>query len=119
VVGPTGAGGIGATLTGPRYFPSAAVARFRSGHAPTSVQVTGAGVGPNDGFTATGEGGYDPRWGDYGAATVTPDGTMWFANEYTASRCTDAEFAVDTTCGYERTFYANWSTHITGVTPLS
>ena len=95
------------------------MARFRPGQAPASVQITGVGVGPNDSFTATGEGGYDPRWGDYGAATVTPDGTMWLASEYTASRCTDAEFAVDTTCGYRRTFYANWSTHITGVTPLS
>jgi hypothetical protein len=119
VVGPTGAGAIGATLTGPSYYPSAAVARFKPGQAPTSVQITGAGVGPNDGFTATGEGGYDPRWGDYGAATVTPDGTMWLASEYVASRCTDAEFAVDTTCGYRRTFYANWSTHITAVAPLS
>ncbi len=83
-----------------------------------AVQITGQGVGPNDGFTATGEGDYDPRWGDYGAATVTPDGTMWFASEYIAQRCTVAEFNVDTTCGYTRTFYANWSTHITGITPL-
>jgi hypothetical protein len=119
VVGPTGAGAIGATLTGPSYFPSAAVARFRAGQAPSSVQITGLGVGPNDGFTATGEGDFDPRWGDYGAATVTPDGTMWLASEYTASRCTDAEFAVDTTCGYRRTLLANWSTHITAVRPLS
>jgi hypothetical protein len=84
VVGPTGAGAIGATLTGPSYFPSAAVARFKAGQSPTSVQITGLGVGPNDGFTATGEGDFDPRWGDYGAATVTPDGTMWLASEYTA-----------------------------------
>ena len=119
VVGPSGAGAIGATLTGPSDYPSAAVARFRAGQAPANVQVTGVGVGPNDGFTATGEGGYDPRWGDYGAATVTPDGVMWLASEYIASRCTVAEFNVDTTCGFNRTFYANWSTHITGVTPLS
>ena len=119
VVGPTGAGAIGATLTGPSFFPSAAVARFKPGQAPTSVQITGAGVGPNDGFTATSEGGYDPRWGDYGAATVTQDGTMWFASEWTASSCTDAEFAVDNTCGFRRTFFANWSTHITGVNPQS
>jgi hypothetical protein len=117
VVGPSGAGGIGATLTGPSYYPSAAVARFGPGGTPANVQITGQGIGPNDGFTGTGEGGYDPRWGDYGAATVTPDGTMWFASEYIASRCTNAEFALDTTCGYNRTFYANWSTHITAVAP--
>ncbi|MEA2581864.1 MAG: hypothetical protein QOE83_2756 [Actinomycetota bacterium] len=118
VVGPTGAGAIGATLVGPNNYPSAAVARFAPGEAPTVVQLIGQGVGPNDGFTATGEGGYDPRWGDYGAATVTPGGTMWFASEYTAQRCTVAEFNVDTTCGYTRTFYANWSTHITSIKPL-
>ena len=118
VVGPTGAGAIGATLVGPSYFPSAAVARFAPGGAPTVVQITGQGAGPNDGFTATGEGDYDPRWGDYGAATVTPDGTMWFASEYTPSSCSVAEFNVDTTCGYTRTFYANWSTHITAIAPL-
>jgi hypothetical protein len=118
VVGPTGAGAIGATLTGPNNFPSAAVARFAPGQAPTVVQITGQGLGPNDGFTGTGEGGYDPRWGDYGAATVTPDGTMWLASQYIASSCTVAEFNVDTTCGYNRSFYANWSTHITGITPL-
>jgi hypothetical protein len=119
VVGPSGAGAIGATLSGPENFPSAGVARFRSGQAPANVQITGQGVGPNDGFTATGEGGYDPRWGDYGAATVTPDGVMWLASEYTASRCTVAEFNVDTTCGFHRSLFANWSTHITGIQPLN
>ena len=119
VVGPTGAGAIGATLVGPNHYPSAAVARFRPGQSPASVQVTGLGVGPNDGFTATGYGGYDPRWGDYGAATVTPDGTMWLASEYIPSTCTVAEFNLDSTCGFRRTFLANWSTHITGVRPLS
>ena len=118
VVGPSGAGAIGATLTGPKYYPSAVVSRFAPGKAPTNVQVTGRGVGPNDGFTATGEGGYRPRWGDYGAATVTPDGTLWLASEYTAQRCSIAQFNADPTCGYTRSFYANWSTHITGIAPL-
>jgi hypothetical protein len=120
VVGPTGAGAIGATLTGPSYYPSAAVARFAPGKAPTTVQITGQGVGPNDGFTATGYGDYDPRWGDYGAGTVEPNGTMWFASEYIAQRCSVAEWNADSTstCGYTRTFVANWSTHVTGIKPL-
>jgi hypothetical protein len=118
VVGPTGAGAIGATLVGPSNYPSAAVARFAPGKAPTNVQIVGAGRGPNDGFTATGYGDYDPRWGDYAAATVTPDGTMWLANEYIAQQCTVAEWNLDPTCGYTRTFLANWSTHITGIRPL-
>ena len=68
VVGPTGAGAIGATLTGPGYFPSAAVASFRSGQAPASVQVTGPGVGPNDGFTRQVRAATTPG----GATTVQP-----------------------------------------------
>jgi len=119
VVGPSGAGAISATLVGPRFYPSAAVARFAPGQAPSSVQLTGLGVGPNDGFTATGAGGYRPRWGDYGAATVEPNGTMWVASEYTPNRCTNREFNTDPTCGYTRSFYANWSTHITGIAPLN
>ncbi|MFL6070958.1 MAG: hypothetical protein ACJ72Y_06710 [Actinomycetes bacterium] len=118
VVGDDGSGAIGATLVGPSYYPSAAVAPFTSGQGPSAVQITGQGVGPNDGFTATGEGDYDPRWGDYGAATIDETGAMWFANEYIAQRCSLDEFAVDTTCGYTRTFYANWSTHITAVRPV-
>jgi hypothetical protein len=117
VVGPTGAGAIGATLTGPGYYPSAAVARFAPGRSPWQVQITGRGAGPQDGFTPTALGGYRPRWGDYGAAAVTPDGTMWLANEYIAARCGNAEYSVDSTCGYTRTALANWSTHITGVSP--
>jgi hypothetical protein len=118
VVGADGSGAIGATLVGPSYFPSAVVAPFGPGGAPSVVQITGQGVGPNDGFTATGEGGYDPRWGDYGAATIDESGAMWFANEYIAQRCSIDEFSIDTTCGYTRTFYANWSTHITAVRPV-
>lgn len=118
VVGPSGAGAIGATLVGPDIYPSAAVARFAPGKAPRQVQVTGRGRGPNDGFTATAYGGYDPRWGDYGAATVTPNGTMWLASEYIAQRCTFDEWLVDSTCGYTRTFLANWSTYVTGIKPL-
>ena len=120
VVGPSGSGGIGATLVGPGYYPSAVVARFAPGHGPRQVQITGPGVGPNDGFTGTALGDYDPRWGDYGAATVTPDGTMWFASEYIAQKCNETQYFADPfgTCGYTRTTLANWSTHITGIKPL-
>ena len=56
------------------------------------MEIAGAGVGPNDGFTGTALGDYRSRWGDYGAAAVAPNGTVWFASEYIAQRCTFAEY---------------------------
>ena len=111
-VAPDGTGAIGVSLMGPDYAPSAAYIPFESGQRPDSVQIGLAGVGPNDGFSGTGEGGYRPRWGDYGTAVAMPDGSIWLAAEYTASTCGFAAFLVDTTCGYTRSFYANWATGI-------
>jgi hypothetical protein len=113
-----GDGVIGATLVGLDIYPSQAYVPFTTAGATGDVHVSGSGVGPNDGFTGTGDGGFDPRWGDYGAASVAPDGTIWFANEYIAQRCSFSEFLADTqTCGFTRTFYANWSTRITAYKP--
>jgi hypothetical protein len=116
-VSSNGSGAIGATLVGPDWFPSAAVARFAGTRSPARVQVPAAGVGPNDGFTMTAVGGYRPRWGDYGQAAVAPDGSIWLASEYIAQRCSNATFNADPTCGFTRSFYANWSTRITAVMP--
>jgi hypothetical protein len=115
VVGDDGRGAIGATLSGVAYHPSQAYVPFRANRHPTSVRIAALGIGPWDGFTATFEGGYRPRWGDYPAAAIAPDGTMWLANEYIAQRCGYREWRADSTCGYTRTFYANWSTRITAV----
>jgi hypothetical protein len=112
-----GNGAIGVTLSGPDYYPSAAYIPFTVGESPTIVRVAGAGVGPDDGFTGTADGGYRPRWGDYGAATVAADGTIWFASEYIAQRCGSAEFNADPTCGFTRGFFGNWSTHIASYRP--
>jgi hypothetical protein len=111
-----GEGAMGFTLVGPDRFPSAAYLRFRPTGPVGKVVVTGPGQGPNDGFTGTGEGGFDPRWGDYGAATVAPGGSLWLASEYIDQSCTFAVWSADPTCGSTRDFYANWSTHITGLT---
>ena len=68
-------------------------------------------------LAGTGDGGFDPRWGDYGAASVAPDGTIWLANEYIAQRCSFSEWIADSTCGFTRTFLANFSTRITAYKP--
>ncbi|HEX6844751.1 MAG TPA: hypothetical protein VF235_06495 [Actinomycetota bacterium] len=114
-IGPDGEGAIGATLVGPGYYPAAAFVPFTAGEAPTSVQVPSPGVGPSDGFTGV-AGYYRARWGDYGAAAVSPDGHVWLAAQSIEQSCTFAEWSLDTTCGYTRTFLANWSTRIVEVT---
>jgi hypothetical protein len=111
-IGSSGRGAIGVTLTGIDYNPSAAYIPFQVGQAPTSVQIGGLGVGPNDGFTGTGEGGFRPRWGDYGAATVSESGSVWIAAEYIAQQCGFQQWLNDPTCGFRRTFFANWSTRL-------
>jgi hypothetical protein len=112
-----GDGVIGVTLVGPDQYPGAAYIPFTTAGPTASVEIAGRGVGPNDGFTGTGDGGYRTRWGDYGAADVAPDGTVWFANEYIAQRCDDATFNADPTCGFTRSFFANWSTRVSAYHP--
>jgi hypothetical protein len=104
------------TLSGTDYFPSAAYLRLddATGTTASSVQVVGAGIGPDDDFSGYKGFLYNrPRWGDYGAASVV--GTnVWIASEYIAQSCTLAQYeaAPFGTCGGTRTALANWSTHI-------
>lgn len=63
------------TLTGPQFFPSAAFWKFGA----HSLHMLAEGAAPQDGFSA-----YDvgrPRWGDYSAAAVGPNGDIWMATE--------------------------------------
>jgi len=103
---------VGATLSGPNNFPSAAYSSFPVGTRPASVQVGGAGVGPYDGDSGTFDGGLRPRWGDYGYALAAPDGSLWLAAEYVNQRCSFATFSTDITCGNTRSFFANWGTRV-------
>jgi hypothetical protein len=83
------------TLTGEDLFPSAAYWSFGG----ESIHLLSAGVLPEDGFAA-----YffnRPRWGDYSAAAVSLDGTIWVATEMIPS-------------GPRKTF-ANWGTFIAAV----
>lgn len=102
VVNSSGAGDMVFTLTGPRYFPSAAYVSF-GGSGPTGkVQVAAAGSGPEDGFTCyayfvgTDAGGC--RWGDFSGG-VAVGSTVLMATEYIPPAST-------------RDFYTNWGTFI-------
>jgi hypothetical protein len=64
------------TLTGPEFFPSAASWRFGT-HSPIHMLFEGRAA--QDGASA-----YRvnrPRWGDYSAAAVGPNGSIWLATE--------------------------------------
>jgi hypothetical protein len=63
------------TLTGPTYFPSAAVWTFGA----SSIHRVFAAASAEDGFAAY----YfnSPRWGDYSSAAVAADGSLWLATE--------------------------------------
>jgi len=83
------------TLTGEDFFPSAAFWSFGG----DSIHILSKGVLPQDGFSAY---FFDrPRWGDYSAAAVSLDGTIWMATEMIP--------------GGARKTFANWGTFIAGV----
>ena len=99
-----GNGAMAFSLAGPGFFPTAAFIRFDESGAHGPIHITGAGVGPEDGFTgyAAFDGNGVARWGDYSAAVATPGGgTIWMANEYISSA--------------PRTAAANWGTFISHV----
>lgn len=114
-----GKGVIAFTLSGPDYYPSAAYTPINGVSGVGAITVSGAGVGPEDGFTGyPAYGGNEiARWGDYSAAVAGTDGSIWFANEYIGQSCTDAQFQADTTCGGTRTSLANWGAFISNVQP--
>lgn len=80
------------TLTGPQFFPSAAFWNFGS----NQIHMLSDGAAAQDGFSAY----YyaRPRWGDYSAAAVGPDGSIWMATEMVP--------------GGPRRLSANWGTFI-------
>jgi hypothetical protein len=117
-VNPQGDAVLGFTLVGPQTFPSAAFALFSASADPTSIQLGGAGVGPEDGFTGTevlDPGAEVSRWGDYSAAALGGAGTFWVASEYIGQTCVLADYELDTTCGNTRSALANWSTRVSQV----
>jgi hypothetical protein len=101
-VNKSGVGAMAFTLSGPDFFPSAAYVRFAFGAPVGAIHISGAGTGPEDGFTGyKAFGAPTPgvaRWGDYSAA-VSADGAIWMGNEFIP--------------GTPRTVNANWGTFLT------
>ncbi|HEY0794965.1 MAG TPA: hypothetical protein VGD64_04220 [Acidisarcina sp.] len=100
-----GNGVLGYSFCGNDYFPSAGYSRVTLGKVEQVVHLARPGEAPDDGFSgyaAFGGNGVG-RWGDYSAATISPDGHVWFAAEYIASQA------------IHRTYYTNWSTFIAQV----
>jgi hypothetical protein len=119
-VNSSGQGIMTFTLTGPNFYPTSAYVTIDATNGAGDIHIAGVGVGPADGFTGyiSIVGVVEPeRWGDYSAAVAASDGSIWFASEYIAQTCTDAQFAADTTCGHTRTLNANWSTFVGRVQP--
>ncbi|MGN6173098.1 MAG: hypothetical protein ACTHPS_09120 [Streptosporangiaceae bacterium] len=99
----SGVGAMCFTLSGPRFFPSAAYVRFASGRPVGPIHISGPGALPEDGFTGYSAVFMSPtpgvaRWGDYSAA-VAADGAIWMGNEFIPST--------------PRTVNANWGTVLT------
>jgi hypothetical protein len=97
-------GGMVFTLVGPNNYPSSAFVPINNTTAGP-IQISRAGNEPEDGFSgyrALGGNGV-ARWGDYSAAAVDSDGSIWMATEYTPDLA--------------RTAFANWSTYITRYQP--
>ena len=124
---PNGEGIMVFTLVGRNYYPSAAYVHIDV-NGTSDIHIAGAGLGPSDGFTSYKAFVGNPprtRWGDYSAA-VTDGNNLWIATEYIAQACTFEEYTAGVSatslgafgsCGETRTSLANWSTHISGVTP--
>ena len=116
----SGAGIMSFTLAGPNSYPSAAYVKLDATRGAGSVTIVKAGNGPSDGFTGlnTYGGAGVARWGDYGAAAVAADGTIWFAAESINQTCDLSAFkSTSFRCGNTRTLLANWGTWIANVTP--
>ena len=96
-----GAAAMVITLSGPKFFPSAAYTILQPGDTSFgAIHIAAHGTGP-----------YDPtamRWGDYSAAATDDSGTFWMATEYippVSSQTTDGK--------------TNWGTRVFDLVVLS
>ena len=113
-----GAGAIGATLVGPNHYPSAVVARFAAGTRRRRRCRSRAGRGAQRWVHRPPVRWLRPALGRLRSRDGHARGTMWLANEYIAQRCTSTN-STSTPPVATRGLFANWSTHITGIRPLS
>jgi hypothetical protein len=102
-VDPRGRGAIAFTLVGSDYYPSAAFVPIDVNTTGTTIQVSGPGAFPEDGFTGYDNGTGLARWGDYATAVTDASGAVWMVVEHIPN--------------LPRTDYANWGTYITRYQP--
>jgi hypothetical protein len=110
-----GNGVIAFSISGAKYFPSAAYTDMVSGNGLPFVHISGAGKDPEDGFSgyvAFGAAGV-ARWGDYSAA-IADGKRIWFAAEYIPNACS----SLTPTTPLCRTVNANWGTFVSAVHPF-
>jgi hypothetical protein len=115
----SGRGVLSFTATGPANYPSVGFASLDAIAGAGDIQIAAAGAGPQDGFTGYQAEGFDPRWGDYGAAVVDGN-SIWFAQEYIGQTCSLSQYISSSpfgTCGATRGALGNWGTRIIKVTP--
>jgi hypothetical protein len=111
-----GQAAIAFSIAGPDFFPSAGYVQSREDDGFGRIHIAGAGVNSEDGFTAypsqnpgapcdsaTNPTECEARWGDYGAAAIGGDGSIWIASEYIGPR--------------PRSAVANWGTFISRLQP--
>jgi len=110
-----GNGVIAFSMSGAKYFPSAAYVDMVEGEGLPFVHIAGAGKDPEDGFSgykAFGASGV-ARWGDYSAA-IADGNHVWFASEYIPKACS----SLKPTTPLCRTVNANWGTFVSAVHPF-
>ncbi len=103
-VNPSGHGVIAMSLMGPNDFPSSAQIAIAESGVSGPIEIVRVGFRPEDGFTCYAAfGGGICRWGDYSASVGTPDGTIYSGTELIGDD--------------SRTFFANWSTFVSPISP--
>jgi hypothetical protein len=113
-----GDGVIAFSLSGAKYFPSAAYVEMVSGNSRPFVHLAAVGQDPEDGFSGykqfAGATNGIGRWGDYSAA-VADGGHIWFASEYIPKACPSISSTTTPPC---RTVNANWGTSVSVMDPF-
>jgi len=104
---------IGYTLTGPGYFPSAAISHVRADtnfwKAP-NITIAKLGQGANDDYTEYGLSPTGPLWGFYSGGVADLSNRFFSIGMIQSPNCSDVEFFFDPSCGGTRGLFTNWGT---------
>ena len=122
--GDDGTGVMDFSLSGRSYYPSQGYIKWSPTGPNTGIAGTVPGAAPLDDFcqynyfdcAGTPTPLERPRFGDYSWASYM-NGSVIIANEDVSSRCSFVQFNSDVTCRGTRSFFSNWSTRISLITP--